>query len=374
MNQPIVKSIDLYAIGPDGKKVSWSSFLGPMCEAMIVTKLTFDNGIEAIAGATTYTEHKFDRTLFESASLMAPFVLGKGLYDIPKIYNDCMSRYVPLKHLSTSLFDIALHDAKGKQVGLPIYQMLGAAQSQVRAYASSPLLDTVEDYLAYCHEMLRQGFNAIKVHPRCVFEEDFTLVQILHEEFRGYEIGWSLDVDANYSRQEALRMGRLLDEYQWDFFEEPLSDADFEGYQYLADNLDIDIVSGGNSLPNLLLIQQAMRQGCWDRIRFDTTSAGGFTNGMRLGALSKAYNVKCEVQSWGYTLTQAANLHMMLAYDNCEYFEQAAPYEKYEVGAKQVFRPDENGHIKPSPLPGLGVELDWDVLDPLVYQQRSFTL
>ena len=64
---------------------------------------------------------------------------------------------------------------------------------------------------------------------------------------------------------------------------------------------------------------------------------------------------------------------MMLSNSNCEYFEQAAPYEKYEVGAKQVFRPDSDGYICPTELPGLGVELDWDVLDPLVYFHRRFS-
>ena len=121
MNQPIVTSVDLYAIGPDGERISWSSFLGPMYEAMIVTELTFDNGLKAIACSTTYTEHEFASTLFESAALMAPFILGQGINDIPKIYAQCMSRYIPLKHLSASLFDIALHDAKGKMLGLPIY-------------------------------------------------------------------------------------------------------------------------------------------------------------------------------------------------------------------------------------------------------------
>ncbi|WP_315982499.1 mandelate racemase/muconate lactonizing enzyme family protein [Aliamphritea spongicola] len=132
MNQPVVESIDIYGIGPDGEKVSWSSFLGPMYEAMIVVELTFDNGLVGIAGSTVYTEHEFDRSVVESASLMAPFLLGKGLFDIPKIYAECMSRYVPLKNVATSLFDIAMHDAKGKLLNLPIYKMLGQAQPKVR--------------------------------------------------------------------------------------------------------------------------------------------------------------------------------------------------------------------------------------------------
>ena len=90
-------------------------------------------------------------------------------------------------------------------------------------------------------------------------------------------------------------------------------------------------------------------------------------------AMTAAHNRKCEVQSWGYTLTQAANLHLMLAYSNCDYFEQAAPFEKYEVGARQVIRPDADGCVSPSGLPGLGIELDWDALAPFVYARREFS-
>lgn len=374
MSQPIVKTIELFAIGPDGEKVSWSSFLGPMCEAMIVAQITFDNGLQGIAGLTTYTEHEFDQTAFHSAALMAPFLLGKPLYDIPQIAADMASRYVPLKHLSSSLFDIALHDAKAKSLNLPLYQMLGAAKQKVRAYASSPLLADIDEYIAYCHQMLDQGFNAIKIHPRCVFEQDYALVQALQAEFAGRDIGWSLDVDANYNLEQALKMGRLLDQYQWEFFEEPLPDADLDSYKVLADALDIDVICGGNSLPNLYLIKHAMQMRAWDRSRFDVTSIGGYSGAIKVMGATQAMGMKAEVQSWGYTLTQAANLHLMLAYSNCDYFEQAAPYDKYEVGAKQVFRPDSEGYIHPTDLPGLGVELDWQQLEPFIYQRRRFEL
>ena len=66
---------------------------------------------------TTYTEHEFDRTVFSAACLMAPFVLGRDALDIRAAYADMRKRYVPLGHVATSLFDIALHDGKAKTSG-----------------------------------------------------------------------------------------------------------------------------------------------------------------------------------------------------------------------------------------------------------------
>ena len=137
-----VDRIELLAIGPDGEKVTWSSHLGPMHQALVVARLFLSNGVEAIAGTTTYTEHEFDRTVFSAACLMAPFVLGRDALDIRAAYADMRKRYVPLGHVATSLFDIALHDGKAKTSGQPIYRMLGASRDEIRAYASSPLLQS----------------------------------------------------------------------------------------------------------------------------------------------------------------------------------------------------------------------------------------
>jgi len=367
----IIEKVEIFGIGPDGEMVTWSSLLGLMYEAMVVARITTTNGLVGISGITTYTEHEFDRSVIGSARLLAPFLIGKDAMNIPEIYADLASRYVPLKMPALSLLDIALYDLKAKYEGVPIYKMLGAAKNKIKAYASSPLLDTNDDYIDYVKDMLSKGFNSIKIHPWCVFEKDYELVKVLQEEFKGQDIGWSFDVDAAYSTDNALKMGRLLDKYEWEFFEAPLGDDNFEGYKFLADKLDIDVIPGGNTITSIPLMRHALQYGCWDRSRFDVTGIGGFTAARKAMALSESYNLKAEVQSWGYTLTQAANLHIMLAWHNCDYFEQAAPYEKYEAGAKQVFRPDENGFIHPTDLNGLGVELDWDYLEKFIYSEST---
>ena len=139
MTSVIVERIELLAIGPDGEKVTWSSHLGPMYEAMVVARLFLSNGVEAIAGTTTYTEHEFDRTTFAAATMMAPFVLGRDAFDTRAAYADMRKRYVPLGHVATSLFDIALHDGKAKSKNIPIYRMLGAARREIPRLRVEPI-------------------------------------------------------------------------------------------------------------------------------------------------------------------------------------------------------------------------------------------
>ena len=373
MSSVIVERIELLAIGPDCERVTWSSHLGLMYEAMVVARLFLSNGVEAIAGATTYTEHEFDRTTFAAATLMAPFVLRRDAFDTRAAYADMRKRYVPLGRVATSLFDIALHDGKAKSENLPIYRMLGAARREIPAYASSPLLPTDRDYIDYCRNMLKLGYKAIKIHPYCVLDADIRLVNTLVKEFAELDIDWSLDVDGMYSLDHALCMGKLLDDTGWEFFEAPLPDTDLNGYKKLANSLELDVICGGNCLPDAQLIEFALEMGAWDRSRFDVTGIGGFTGAGEVAEVTRAHGKACEVQSWGYTLTQAANLHFVLAHPSCTLFEQAAPFEKYEFGARQVIRPDSNGFVRPSDLPGLGVEMDWERIEPFVYARRVFS-
>ena len=373
MSAVTVERIELLAIGPEGERVTWSARLGPMYEAMVAARLSLSNGVEALAGATTYAEHEFDRALFHAAALMAPFVLGRNAFDIEAIHRDMRRRHVPLGHLATSLFDIALHDGKAKSKNRPLYEMLGAARHEIRAYASSPLLPSDRAYVDYCLAMLDGGYRAVKIHPYCMADDDERLLRALIEEFGEHDIGLSLDADGSYTRAEALRIGRILEAAGWEFFEAPLPDADLRGYRDLANALDIDVICGGNTLPWPQLIAFALEMGAWDRSRFDVTGIGGFTGAAEVVAATRALGRTCEVQSWGYTLTQAANLHHMLSHTVCDWFEQAAPFQKYEFGARNVIRPDADGLVRPSGLPGLGVEMDWDRIEPCVDARRIFS-
>lgn len=53
----------------------------------------------------------------------------------------------------------------------------------------------------------------------------------------------------------------------------------------------------------------------------------------------------------------------MLAYGNCRYFEQPAPYPAFEHGALDVIRPDAEGNVHVPDAPGLGIGIDWPAVE-----------
>ena len=79
--------------------------------------------------------------------------------------------------------------------------------------------------------------------------------------------------------------------------------------------------------------------------------------------IAKNFNKNVELQSWSYPLGQAANLHIMLSHGNCDYFEQVVPFEDHEHGAKTFIRTNHKSEVAANPNPGLGIEIDWDVIN-----------
>ena len=88
----------------------------------------------------------------------------------------------------------------------------------------------------------------------------------------------------------------------------------------------------------------------------DVTVCTGLTPARKAMALVEAAGMKCEVMSWGNTLVSAANLHLMLGFNLCTYFEQAVPYQPYEYGMKDVIRTGPDGMVAAPEGPGLGIE------------------
>ena len=77
-----------------------------------------------------------------------------------------------------------------------------------------------------------------------------------------------------------------------------------------------------------------------------------------------------EIQSWGHSLTQAANLHLMLANERTQYFEAAMPKDAVEFGMKNGILLDRGRVIVPEG-PDLGIEVDWDHLAEADFYRRS---
>ena len=203
------------------------------------------------------------------------------------------------------------------------------------------------------------GFPAIKLHTWCSLEKDLALLNHIARSFAKSDIQWIIDLEERYSFKDTLHLLNAFEQMNYGWLEAPFKDTDFKLYRQLRKQSPVPIIPAGNTIFDTALIEIALEMGAWDAIRVDVTKCGGFTSLHTINELAKLYNVPIELQSWGFSLTQAANLHAMLGFGRTSMFELSVPEEKYKQGTTAGLQISD-GAIKLNRLPGLGIEMDWD--------------
>ena len=133
-------------------------------------------------------------------------------------------------------------------------------------------------------------------------------------------------------------------------------------YAELKRRLAVSIIPAGYNTYSPEFIRQGISTGSWDAGRFDVTVIGGISKALELLMIANDADLAIEIQSWGHSLAQAANLHLMLANQRTRYFEAPMPGEAYEFWMESGILLDARGHVVAPERPGLGIEVDWDRL------------
>jgi L-alanine-DL-glutamate epimerase-like enolase superfamily enzyme len=197
------------------------------------------------------------------------------------------------------------------------------------------------------------------------------MLRAVHAAHGGADMSFMHDGEQRYDRRSAVLVGRELDAMGFAWLEAPLVDLDLDGYRDVRRQVGVPILPGGNTILEAQQVGHALRLDPWDAVRFDVTIAGGFTAARKLAGLADAWGLRVELQSWGYTLIQAANLHFGLANEHSGYFELPVPHEPYEYGVENPYRIQPDGYVDAPSAPGLGVVVDWERMKAA--QVASFT-
>jgi L-alanine-DL-glutamate epimerase-like enolase superfamily enzyme len=194
--------------------------------------------------------------------------------------------------MAISAIDGALWDALGKSVNLPIYRLIGGAKTSVPAYHSGGLWlsATKEELIEEAQRFVEQGFKAIKMRlglpdPR----EDAARVRAVREAI-GAVVELMADANQGQTEAQAIRLGRMLEEYDLTWFEEPLPAWDLDGLARVAAALDTPIASGETEYTRYGF-RRMLELRSADILMPDLQRAGGVSEFVRIGHMAEAYDV-----------------------------------------------------------------------------------
>lgn len=268
-----------------------------------------------------------------------------------------------------SAIDHCLWDIAGKAVGLPVFEILGAYRYKILAYASSQHMATVEEFVESVKKCKADGFKAYKIHPPQLPPDghsDYKLDMEVAKAVRhaaGDDYILLMDPVGAYTRREALAVGRLLDELKYVAFEDPLPTKDIEGLAQLAAAVDVPIHIG-EFLASPYDYAEYIRRGAVNVVRFLVDNVGGITGGMKIARMAECFSMECAPHNWGDTLEQAVHFHCELAAPNALYYEMTIPQGTYgPPWVKDVIRLSPDGYVYAPTKPGLGYEIDHNILE-----------
>jgi L-alanine-DL-glutamate epimerase-like enolase superfamily enzyme len=168
-----------------------------------------------------------------------------------------------------------------------------------------------------------------------------------------------------YTRDEAMKVGRLLDQLDYVSYEDPIPTSDIEGLAQLAQALDVPITIG-EFIFSPYDYAEYIRRGACDVVRFIVDNVGGITGGMKVARLAECFSMECQPHNWGTTLDHAVHFHCELAMPNNIWFEMTQPQGITDRPYfKDQIRIDKEGYVPAPTKPGLGYEIDRNVLDNL---------
>ena len=293
---------------------------------------------------------------------------GRSVLDFPDFTNQYRSNVGQLSYASA--INNCAWDILGKAVNLPVYRLLGAYRDRVRAYASSQHLKTVDDFVADLKRAKGDGFTAYKIHPPWLPDNavDYRLDMEVAKAVRKYagdDFPLLFDRVGGYTRDEAIKVGRVLDQLNYVSYEDPIPTNDIDGLAQLAQALDLPITIG-EFIFSPYDFTEYIRRGACDVVRFVVDNIGGITGGMKVARLAECFGMECQPHNWGTALDHAVHFHCELAMPNNIWFEMTQPQGITDRPYfKDQIRIDKEGYVPAPTKPGLGYEIDRNVLDNL---------
>ncbi len=293
---------------------------------------------------------------------LKPIVMDQDPLDRERLYQAMWQRIRSTTLRAIGAMDIALWDIAGKVAGLPIHRLLGSYRDRVPAYASSPVLTSKEAYAEQAAQFKADGWPAYKIHPPTDPRVDIEVCRAVREAVGD---GFTLMLDPTWSYQypEALRVGTEIEQLGFYWYEDPLADDDLTNCVKLKQQLRIPLMAteyspGGFTAYAPWLLAQAT-----DYLRGDVAVKGGITALVKAAHLAEAFHMNLEVHHGGNSLNNVANLHVLMAIRNCEFFEVLLPSGAQKYGLVKDIEVDSNGLVHAMNDPGLGAKIDFDLIE-----------
>lgn len=274
-----------------------------------------------------------------------------------------LALWVPLATIEFTILDLL-----GQISGRPIGRLIGEIhEPQIAVYQANNFRGlTAEESIEKIRKNVA-GSQAkavkFKVGGRMSKDADDppgrteALIPLVRETF-GDEMTVYADSNGSYSVAEAIRVGKILEAYKVDFYEEPVPFDWYEETQAVADALNIPI-AGGEQEPSMHQFRWLIAHDALQVVQPDIFYFGGMIRSMKVARMAAATGKTCTPHISGSGLGYLYMMHFVSALPN------AGPYHEFKGFNRNIplecptsDLESKDGIVKVPTGPGTGITID----------------
>jgi mannonate dehydratase len=372
---PKIKDVTVIATAPAGLRLT------------VVKITTGQDGLYGY-GCGTFTQ-RADLVNAAVERYLKPFLIGKPTDRIDDLWQACYNssywRNGPVLNNAISGVDQALWDIKGRQAGMPVYQLVGGkCREAAECYAHASGAD-IPRCLESARKLMAQGFRHVRVQvgvpgmasysasggeakvqalhngpvfdPAAQFRQSLKLLEEARKQL-GDEVELLHDMHERYPPNLAVQFAKAVEPLRLFFLEDPLAPEDRGYFRQIRQQCATPIAMGElfNSPHEWTPL---MAERLIDYIRIHVTQAGGFTPCRKIAALGEIFGVKTAWHGPGDVspVGHMANVTLDVAAYNFGIQE----YSPFNDRVREVFQGCpvlKDGYLYPNDAPGWGIEVD----------------
>lgn len=348
----------------------------------VFVKVITDSGLYGVGEATL--EYR-EPTVVQAIKELERYLVGKDPHNIEAFwhdaYRDAYWRGGVVLMSALAGVEMALWDIKGKDLGVPVYQLLGGkVRDSVKCYANAWFAGAKkpEEFAQKAKIAVKNGFSGLKWDP---FDKEYLNIDPKHlnealdciaavKDAVGDQVHLIIEGHGRFNVPTAVRIGNALEKFGILWFEEPIPPDDKKGIAWVRSKIATP-VSGGERLYSRFEYADYLRMECADFWQPDVSHAGGIMEVRKIAAMAESHYIPVCPHNPSGPVANAATLQLAACIPNFYLLETMAndiPWradvstEKVKFENSEMFIPD---------LPGLGIDINEEEIAKHPYECRN---
>lgn len=351
----------------------------------IFLQITTDTGLQGIGEvyAATFGPETVVRMIED---VFARRVLDRDPFQIEKLWRDIYSsgysqRPDPSLMGVLSGIEMACWDIVGKELGRPVYDLLGGrVRERLRSYTyiypdageGAEFYQDPDRSAAKALEYVDAGFTALKFDPAGPYtiwdgrQPELDAIDRSVEflrKIRG-EVGTRADLlfgtHGQFTPSGAIRLARQLEPWDPLWFEEPTPPENPDGMAQVARQTSIPIATG-ERLTTKYEFARVLQTGAASILQMALGRVGGILEGKKIASMAETYHAQIAPHLYCGPVAGAAGIQLATCTPNFLVLEGIERWDGFHAEILKTPIQWEDGYVIPPTTPGLGVEIDEDV-------------